>query len=103
MDKSVLFAALKPRISESGIEGFFIRQLSVAEVESIRTAMKTDGNSDSFGSRLVISSVVDELGQNVLSVDDMASLQSLSNELMDKLTGKALELNGFIKAPEAKN
>jgi hypothetical protein len=102
-DKAWLLAALKPKTVPSGIKGFSIRQLSVAEVEAIRIAMKAAGNSDSFGLRLVAASVIDSAGASVLSAADIPALQESSNEQIDKLTALALELNGFVKAPDAKN
>ena len=101
--KAALFAALKPKVIDSGIEGFSIRQLSVGEVDSIRTAMAAAGDSGSFGLRLVAMSVVDGDGAAVLTEEDIPALQEASNDLVERLTGKALELNGFVKAAEAKN
>lgn len=103
LSRADLFAALKPKLVDSGIDGFQIRQLSVAEVEAIRTAMKADGNVDNFGLYLVAASVVDGAGEAVLSAADMPALLESSNQQMDQLAGKALEINGFVKAAAAKN
>lgn len=101
--KAALFAAIKPKTLPSGIEGFSIRQLSVGEVDCIRTTMKAAPGDASFALHMLAASVVDADGAAVMTEADIPELQASSNDIIEKMTGLALELNGFVKAAEAKN
>lgn len=103
LKKTAFFAAIAPKTVASGIDGFSIKELSVAEIDIIRKEMTAAGSPESFGLRLVAMSVIDVNGEPVLTMDDIPALQQSSNDLVEKLTGKAVELNGFIKAAAAKN
>ena len=105
-DKKALFAALKPKTEHITIDGFGeigIAQLTVAEVEALRSSIKQDGKDDKFALRLVLASVVDGDGARVFSEADLPDLEAASNEPIEKLVAKTLQVNGFSKAPEAKN
>lgn len=107
IDKAALFAALKPKTEQVTIEGFGtlgIAQLAVSEVDRLRALLKADGQDDKFGLRLVVACVVDDEGARVFSEnEDLAALEASSNQAVDLLVSKALEVNGFRKAPDAKN
>ncbi len=105
-DKAALLAALQPKITTLDIDGFgqvSITQLSVAEVEGLRSALKQDDKTDQFGLSMVMLSVVDDDRQRVFTDDDLSALKSASNAVMDVLVGKTLEVNGFKKASDTKN
>lgn len=104
-DKAALFAALKPKTSKVTIDGFgelTLRQLSVAEVESVRAKLKDDKESNRFGIGMVVMSVIDDDGVAVFSDADVPELIASGNAAIDILVSQTLTLNGFIKA-EAKN
>lgn len=105
-DKAALLAALQPKITPLDIEGFGevgIMQLSVAEVEGLRSTLKKDDKTDQFGLSMVMLSVVDSDRQRVFTDDDLSALKSASNAVMDVLVGKTLEVNGFKKVTDTKN
>jgi hypothetical protein len=105
-DKAALLLALKPKTILFAVDGFGeigIMQLSVAEVEGLRSALKSDDKTDQFGLNMVILSVVDSDGNRVFMDADMPALKSASNAVMDVLVGKALEVNGFKKVADTKN
>jgi hypothetical protein len=105
-DKAALLAAMKPKTAQLSIDGFGdvgIMQLSVAEVEELRSVLKKDDKTDQFGLSMVILSVVDSDGNRVFTDDDLPALRSASNAVMDALVGKTLEINGFKKAADEKN
>lgn len=105
-DKAGLLVALKPKTAPLNIDGFGnvgIMQLSVAEVEELRSALKKDDKTDQFGLSMVVLSVVDDDGNRVFTEDDVPELRSASNAVMDTLVGKTLEINGFRKAADEKN
>ena len=106
-NKSALLAALKPKTQTLAIEGFGdvgIVQLTVLQVDTLRTTLDKEGKSDQFGLRMVQLSVVDpEDGAQVFTEDDLVSLQASSNLAVDVLVLKTLEANGFKKAEDAKN
>lgn len=101
-NKSALLAALKPKMSSVEIDGFGlvnIKQLAVTEVDSVRAKLKQDKDKDeSFGLRLVILSVFDDEGAPAFNDDDLPEIKASSNEAVEKLVAKVLELNGFRKA-----
>ena len=104
-DKTAFLQAIKPKTSAVDVEGFgavTIKQLSVAEVEAVRAKLKKDDDADTFGLRLVTLSVIDESGAAVFTDEDLPSIRAASNEAVEVLVTKVLELNGFRKA-EAKN
>lgn len=131
LDKAALMAALKTKIVDFPIEGFGtvgIKQLSVVEIDALRESTRPDAdegekdqkskasdkNSDGdpdkkkekkyvFGLRLVIESVVNEDGSTMLDSEDLAALEKSNHALVDKLVGKALAVNGFVKEVGAKN
>ena len=105
-DKAALLIALQPKTTNLTIEGFGdvgIMQLSVAEVEGLRSALKSDDKTDQFGLNMVMLSVVDGDGNRAFTDADMPALNSASNAAMDVLVGKTLEVNGFKKVTDAKN
>ena len=105
-DKAALLAALQPKITTLDIDGFGqvgIMQLSVAEVEGLRSALNQDDKTDQFGLSMVMLSVVDDERQRVFAEDDLSALKSASNAVMDVLVGKTLEVNGFKKVTDTKN
>lgn len=106
INKSALLAALKPKTELVELDGFGkvnIIQLTVAEVTALREEIKKEGQSDQFGLRLALVSVVDDAGTRVFDESDLINLQSASNAAMDTLVAKALAVNGFDKKTEAKN
>lgn len=105
-DKAALLVALQPKTTSLTIDGFGdvgIMQLSVAEVEGLRFALKSDDKTDQFGLNMVMLSVVDSDGARVFTNADMQALKSASNAVMDVLVGKTLEVNGFKKVADTKN
>lgn len=105
-DKSAFFAAIKPKAEQLTVDGFGavnIAQLSVSVVDALRATLKAADQSDKFGLRLVVLSVVDDDGSQVFSDDDLPSLEASSNQAIELLVEKALEVNGFRKAADAKN
>jgi hypothetical protein len=105
-DKAALLVALQPKTATLAIDGFGevgIMQLSVAEVEGLRSALKNDDKTEQFGLNMVVLSVVDDEGSRVFTNDDMQTLLSASNAAMDVLVGKTLEVNGFRKTTDTKN
>lgn len=105
-DKAALLLALKPKTTSLTIDGFGeigITQLSVAEVDGLRSALKSDDKTDQFGLNMVMLSVVDSNGNRVFADEDMPALKAASNAVMDDLVGKTLEVNGFKKVADAKN
>lgn len=105
-DKKALFAAIKPKTQQHSVEGFGevgVVQLSVAQVEEIRESMKKDEKGEAFGLLLVVQAVVDGNGARIFEESDIADLKASSNNAVDAMVAKALEVNGLKKAPEAKN
>jgi hypothetical protein len=106
IDKLALLAALKPKTTQTDVDGFGsvgVVQLTVGEVDALRASLKKEDKIDQFGIRLALVSVVDEDGVRVFGEDDLPALMAASNSAMDVLVSKALEVNGFKKAAEAKN
>ncbi len=105
-NKSGLLTALKPKTQNVAIEGFgdvAIIQLTVDQVEALRADLRKTDKVEEFGLRLVQASVVDEDGNRVFDDADLAALKTSSNAAMDGLVSEALRVNGFRKAPDAKN
>jgi hypothetical protein len=105
-DKKALFAALKPKTERVTIEGFGevgIAQLTVTEVQALRASINKDDQDNKFPLRLVLTSVVDDDGKRVFDESDLPALEAAGNAPIEKMVAKALEVNGFKKAPEAKN
>jgi hypothetical protein len=105
-DKKALFAALKPKTELVPVDGFgdlSVKQLTISEVEALRATVKEGDKSNKFALSMVLASVVDDSGALVFDESDRAQLESSSNAPIDRLVAKALEVNGFKKAPDAKN
>jgi hypothetical protein len=105
-DKTALFAALKPKtkvVLIDGVGSLTAKELSVAQVNGIRTKLKAaNGSDDAFGLNMVVLSFVDDEGALIFSESDLAGLSESSNAAVEKLVFAALELNGFKKADDAK-
>lgn len=105
-DKVALFMAMKPKTVKVAVDGFgdlTIMQLTVQEADSLRSNMKTDADKQQFGLKLVIKSVIDDVGEPVFNDTDFAELEASANAVLDKIVGVALETNGFKKVADAKN
>jgi hypothetical protein len=106
-DKSALFAAIKPKTKAVEIDGFgsiTAKQLSVGEVNGIRSKLKQTGdNDDAFGLNLVAMSFVDDEGALIFTESDIDALSASSNAEVERLVNVALELSGFRKPAEQKN
>ena len=104
-DKAAFLQAIKPKTASAEVAGFgpvSIKQLSVDEVDAVRAKLKADKDTDTFGLRLVTLSVVDESGACVFSDEDIPAIRAASNEAIEGLITKVLELNGYQRA-DAKN
>lgn len=105
-DKSAFFAATKPKVEQVNVDGFGavnLAQLNVADVDALRKSLNASNESDKFGLRMLLLSVVDDDGARVFGDDDLPSLEAASNSAIEALVGKTLEVNGFRKAADAKN
>ena len=106
IDKVALLAALKPKTVNVPVEGFgdiTIMQLSVDEADALRANMKTEEEKLKFGLKLVVKSVIDDVGNPVFTNEDLPALNASSNVSLDKIVSAALEANGFKKVADAKN
>jgi len=114
LDKLSLLAALAAAPTAVAVEGLGtvnLRQISVAESDTLRRLSKadTDANADpsAFGLRLVLASLVDDSGNPMLTEADLDALRQSAGAKVDKLVEAVLLINGFTKpAPgtaEAKN
>jgi hypothetical protein len=105
-DKSAFFAALKPKTTDYTVDGFgavHIAQLSVAEVEAIRNAAKTEDAKKEIGLRFIVLAVLDDDGNRVFSDADLDQLRASSNESIEALATAVLKLNGLLKDEAAPN
>jgi hypothetical protein len=106
-DKSAFFAALKPKTIDEPLDGFGIvrmSQLSVTEIDSIRSACSSDDAKKELGLRIIISTVVDgDTGARVFSDDDIEQFRVSSNEAVEALATKALKFNNLLKDEAAPN
>lgn len=114
-DKDAFFTALAPKtfpvVDDVSIPTEFkdlfvklkMKQLTVEEVDLTRAALNISNDKESFGIQLVVACLVDENGDKVLSTDDLAKIKSSRNDLIEKLVGTALEINGLLKAKDEKN
>jgi hypothetical protein len=100
IDKSALLAALACTTVAMPVEGFGtvnIRQVSVAENDRVRAAIKSDASvpHSAFGLQLLIASVVNDDGSPVFTEADLPALQQAAGRKVDKLVEAVLEVNGY--------
>lgn len=105
--KASLLAALAPSIIEEPVDGYGIvriKQLSVAENDFIRAAVKAekDAPQSEFGLRLLAASVVDEDGMTVMTPTDLPALRESSGSKIDSLIKRVLQINGYTTEAEKK-
>lgn len=108
--KTALLAALQATITTVEVDGFgalALRQITVAENDALRAASKADTPASEFGLRLVVASVVDDAGAQVLTAEDVQALRAASGAKVDKLVEAVLRINGYTRpdpaSAEAKN
>ena len=79
-----------------GVGTLCIRQISVTESDAVRAASQNKAGQE-FGMRLLIASVVDELGQPMFEEADLGTLMHLADAKISKIVDKVLEVNGYKK------
>jgi hypothetical protein len=105
-DKKALFAAIVPKTKTVTVEGFgevILKELSVPDAEAFSKTVKKEDDAYVSGINLLIWSVVDKNGKRVFSADDLPALLNLAAGPIRQLATAASILNGYQKAPDAKN
>ena len=104
--KEALFEMYRPKTEEINVEGFsglLVKQLSEREIAQIRkdsglSSDKKDGDqsNDLFGTKMIVTSIVDNDGNRVFCDSDIDRMRDCANTLMHNLTQRVLKMNGFI-------
>ncbi len=100
--REAFLAKLAPQVIQDTVQPFGvinIRQLPVAEVETLREAAGKD--SREFCRRLIVASVLDEFHRQVFTDDDLPALAGGVFGVVDSLVGAVLRANGMGQSPEA--
>ncbi|ARQ46674.1 hypothetical protein BRW83_1934 [Oxalobacter formigenes] len=105
-NKEALFEMYRPKTEEIDIDGFnglFVKQLSEREISQIRkdsglSSEKKEGDqsNDLFGTKMIVTSIVDSDGSRVFCDGDIDRMRDCANTLIHNLTQRVLKLNGFI-------
>lgn len=106
IDKLALLAALQATTAAVDVAGFgtvTLRQITVAENDALRAAVKKDAPPSDFGLRLVVASVIDDAGAPVFALSDLPALRASAGSKVDKLVEAVLLANGYTqpKPPSA--
>jgi Mn-containing catalase len=82
-----------------------IKAATPAVIKEVRAAvkLKKGEEDDSFGYRLMAQSIVDESGNPVFDLADVAALESKSMPAVKRVMDAINELNAFSKKAEAGN
>jgi hypothetical protein len=100
--REAFLAKLAPRVIQETVPPFGlinIRQLPVAEVETLREAAGKD--SREFCRRLIVASVLDDFHNRVFTDADLPALAGGVFGVVDSLVGAVLRANGMGQSPEA--
>lgn len=104
IDKTALLAALLATTTTLDVDGFgpvTLRQITVAENDALRAAIKPGDPGSDFGLRLVVACIKDADGQPVFTPDDLSALRAASGTKVDKLVEAVLLANGYTKPKPA--
>lgn len=109
LNREALLDMFKPKlVSEELAPGrvVMLRELDVEQVQLARDEQKKaeaeagEGGAVPFGVRLLSWTLSDQEGQRLLKPEDVEKLRKSGNQHIERLIGKVLELNGFLKVPE---
>lgn len=105
LTREALLAALKPKNQEiqiADIGTVHVAELSISEMDELRTIVAGSPEANSFALHVVVRSVKGEGGESLFTDEDIAELRADSNKGVQALITAALTVNGLIAA-EAKN
>lgn len=82
------------RLDIEGFDGLYAREMSYAQIEALREAMKKDEKSATL--QWLVQCLCDEGGEAVLKIEDISSLETtLGARTAKKLLDEVLNVNGI--------